>query len=183
MRWRGQGVSISGESTSQQLDITRHTGEGTASSRIPSTAHQGVGAERSSGAAAQGLLGSGSLLGTFPLIYLSSSERRRRDAYHSMIPPTREGSEPHRSLSPLVQRAGTSCTAGKQGQASLENKWPKTQSLCSQGQKSPCLQLGGFKSAGMGGQWIDGALEAGFSQISLQWGKSHNNSCRQQQSC
>jgi len=60
----------------------------------------------------------------------------RRAAYPSMPSPTREGREPpSRSLSPPVQRIGTSCTAGKQGQASLENKWPKTQSLCSQGQK------------------------------------------------
>lgn len=55
MRWRGQGVSIRGESTSQQLDITRDTGEGTASSRIPSTAHQGVG---QGGAVEQQLKGS-----------------------------------------------------------------------------------------------------------------------------
>lgn len=46
--------------------------------------------------------------------------------------------QPRRAVQPRAlppgARAGTSCAAGKQGQASLENKQPETQSLCGQGQ-------------------------------------------------
>lgn len=112
---------------------------------------------------APGLLGSGSLLGAFSLIHLSSSEGR--DA-HPSTPQTQGGSAPP-SPSP-GPRAGTSCTAGKQGQASLENKWPETQSLCGQGQNPPSLHQGGSTSAGMCEQRVEGALKL----ILARWGKS-----------
>lgn len=55
MEWRGQGMPVSGESTSHQLGLTRDTGQGRASSGIPSRTYQGVG---QGGAVEQQLKGS-----------------------------------------------------------------------------------------------------------------------------
>lgn len=53
--WRGKRVSMSGESTSHQLGVTRDTGQGRASSGIPSRTQQDVG---QGGAVEQQLKGS-----------------------------------------------------------------------------------------------------------------------------
>lgn len=157
MGWREQGVFMSGENTSHQLSITR--------SGRASRASQGVGQGRKSGPAASGLLGSGSLLsGAFSDPPLSS---KRRDD-HPSTPPN-----PGRQCSPRAlppgPRAGTSCTAGQQGQASLENKWPETPSPCGQGQnpsKSPSGRILVSRDAWAVGGW---GSQTDFSQMREIW--------------
>lgn len=161
MGLREQGVFMSGENTSHQLSITR--------SGRASRASQGVGQGRKSEPAAPGLLGSGSLLGAFSLIHLSAQRGGMLIPAH---PQTQEGSAPHRALPP-GPRAGTSCTAGKQGQASLENKRPETQSLCDQGQnpsKSPSGRIHISRDAWAVGEW---GSQAYFSQMGEIWLKFH----------
>lgn len=129
----------------------------------------GCGAGKKSGPAAPGLLVSGSLLGAFSLRDPSSSERR--DAYPST--PPNPGRQCTPQTLPPGPRAGTSCAAGEQGQASLENKRPETQSLCGQGQ-NPSVSLSRrihiSRDAWAAGGW---GSQADFSQMGEIWLKFH----------
>lgn len=148
--------------TCHQLSITR--------AGRASRASQGVGQGRKSGPAAPGLLGSGSLLGAFSLIYFSAQRGGVPIPAH---PQNQEGSAPHRPFPP-GPGAGTSCTAGQQGQASLENKRPETQSLCGQGQnpsKSPSGRIHISRDVWAVGGW---GSQADFSQMREIWLKFHH---------
>lgn len=117
------------------------------------------GTGKKSGPAAPGLLGSGSLLGAFSQNHLSSSSQ------HTPNPGRPSTPEP----SPQGPRAGTSCAAGEQGQASLENKWPETPSLCGQGQnpsKFPSGRTHTSRGAWAVDEW---GSQADFSQIGEIW--------------
>lgn len=122
-------VSMSEDSTSHQPGTTRALVRGEATVGFP-VGHTGVwGREEqwSSSSRAACLRVSARSFSPHPQIHFQEEKGR----LHQCPQPPGKAGVP-RSLSHPVRRAGTSCAAGKQGQASLENKRPETSSLCGQ---------------------------------------------------